>query len=243
MENFNRLWALVSLHNHRSCRIVNRQVNDERTLSRIVQEQRSGTGETYRDSTKMSNGSSVLDKSASVLFVYSAPEIERSRLLSEDSWRRFEGSVLQDTTERQNVWKLNEARRYWYTPTRSQRRESEWRKWTTRNQEKVSVVGEVLCICARECTRRLRRKRKDVSVFWNHMTNGGGSLRWYWPNPIVREYPTSWHRIPCKSEHLLVLWLDSEQSTDLLVRVSRSLCPEWIQSSTKCGFGSVSFLM
>ncbi len=29
-ENSNRLWALVSFHKHRSCRIGNRQVNDKR---------------------------------------------------------------------------------------------------------------------------------------------------------------------------------------------------------------------
>ena len=57
-------------------------------ISRSVQEQRSGAGETYR--TKMSNGSSVLDESASVLFAYDASEIERNRLLSEDLCRRFE---------------------------------------------------------------------------------------------------------------------------------------------------------
>jgi hypothetical protein len=51
----------------------------------------------------MSNGSSVLDESASVLFAYAASEIERSRLLPEDLCRSFERSDLHDTTERQNV--------------------------------------------------------------------------------------------------------------------------------------------
>jgi hypothetical protein len=70
-------------------------------ISRSVQEQRSGAGETYR--TKMSNGSSVPDESASALFAYAASEFERSRLLPEEFFRRFERSDLQDTTERQSV--------------------------------------------------------------------------------------------------------------------------------------------
>jgi hypothetical protein len=43
----------------------------------------------------MSNGSSVLDESASALFAYAASEIERSRLLPEDLCRSFERSDLQ----------------------------------------------------------------------------------------------------------------------------------------------------
>ena len=70
-------------------------------ISRSVQEQRSGAGETYR--TKMSNGNSVLDESASALFEYDAVEIERSRLLPEELCRSFERSDLQDTTEQQRV--------------------------------------------------------------------------------------------------------------------------------------------
>ena len=70
-------------------------------ISRSVQEQRSGAGETYR--TNMSNGSSVLDESASALFAYAASELERSRLLPEELCRSFERSDLQDTTERQSV--------------------------------------------------------------------------------------------------------------------------------------------
>jgi hypothetical protein len=43
----------------------------------------------------MSNGSSVLDESASALFAYAASEIERRRLLSEELCRRsFEGNDL-----------------------------------------------------------------------------------------------------------------------------------------------------
>ena len=70
-------------------------------ISRSVQEQRRGAGETYR--TKMSNGSSVLDESASALFEYAASEVERSRLLPEEFCRSFERSDLQDTTEQQSV--------------------------------------------------------------------------------------------------------------------------------------------
>ena len=70
-------------------------------ISRSVQEQRSGAGETYR--TKMSNGNSVLDESTSALFEYDAAEIERSRLLPEELCRSFERSDLQDTSERQSV--------------------------------------------------------------------------------------------------------------------------------------------
>jgi hypothetical protein len=44
----------------------------------------------------MSNGSSVLDKSASVLFVYAEPEIERSKVLFEELYRRFDGHDMQD---------------------------------------------------------------------------------------------------------------------------------------------------
>jgi hypothetical protein len=43
----------------------------------------------------MRNGNSVLDESASVLFLYSASEIERSRSLSEEElYRSFESSDL-----------------------------------------------------------------------------------------------------------------------------------------------------
>ncbi len=44
----------------------------------------------------MSNGSSVLDESASALFVYDAPEIERSKVLFEEIWRSFDGNDMQD---------------------------------------------------------------------------------------------------------------------------------------------------
>jgi hypothetical protein len=43
----------------------------------------------------MSNGSSVLDESASVLFAYVAPEIERSKVLFEEICRRFDGNDMQ----------------------------------------------------------------------------------------------------------------------------------------------------
>jgi len=43
----------------------------------------------------MSNGSSVLDESASVLFAYAAPEIERSKVLFEELCRRFDGNDMQ----------------------------------------------------------------------------------------------------------------------------------------------------
>jgi len=43
----------------------------------------------------MSNGSSVLDESASVLFAYAAPEIERSKVLFEELCRRFDGHDIQ----------------------------------------------------------------------------------------------------------------------------------------------------
>ena len=51
----------------------------------------------------MRNGSSVLDESASALFAYATKEIERSRLLLEELCRSFEGSDLQDVTERDNT--------------------------------------------------------------------------------------------------------------------------------------------
>ncbi len=43
----------------------------------------------------MSNGSSVLDESASVLFAYAAPEIERSKVLLEELCRSFDGKDMQ----------------------------------------------------------------------------------------------------------------------------------------------------
>jgi hypothetical protein len=46
----------------------------------------------------MSNGSSVLDESASTLFAYAAPEIERSKVLFEGLrvYRSFNGNDIQD---------------------------------------------------------------------------------------------------------------------------------------------------
>jgi hypothetical protein len=44
----------------------------------------------------MSNGSSVLDESASALFAYAAPEIERSKVLFEELSRSFDGNDMQD---------------------------------------------------------------------------------------------------------------------------------------------------
>jgi hypothetical protein len=41
----------------------------------------------------MSNGSSVLDESASALFAYDAPEIERSKVLFEELFRSFDGNI------------------------------------------------------------------------------------------------------------------------------------------------------
>jgi hypothetical protein len=38
----------------------------------------------------MNNGSSVLDESASALFAYAAPEIERSKVLFEELCRSFD---------------------------------------------------------------------------------------------------------------------------------------------------------
>jgi hypothetical protein len=43
----------------------------------------------------MSNGSSVLDESVSVLFVYTEPEIERSKVLFEEICRSFDGNDMQ----------------------------------------------------------------------------------------------------------------------------------------------------
>jgi hypothetical protein len=43
----------------------------------------------------MSNGSSVLDESASALFAYAAPEIERSKVLFEELCRSFDGNDMQ----------------------------------------------------------------------------------------------------------------------------------------------------
>jgi hypothetical protein len=43
----------------------------------------------------MSNGSSVLDEWASALFVYAAPEIERSQVLFEELCRSFDGHDIQ----------------------------------------------------------------------------------------------------------------------------------------------------
>ena len=43
----------------------------------------------------MSNGSSVLDESASVLFAYAAPEIEQNKVLFEELCRTFDGNDMQ----------------------------------------------------------------------------------------------------------------------------------------------------
>ena len=43
----------------------------------------------------MSNGRSVLDESASALFAYAAPEIERSKVLLEELCRSFDGNDMQ----------------------------------------------------------------------------------------------------------------------------------------------------
>ena len=43
----------------------------------------------------MSNGSSVLDESASALFAYAAPEIERNKVLLEELCRSFDGNDMQ----------------------------------------------------------------------------------------------------------------------------------------------------
>ena len=43
----------------------------------------------------MSNGSSVLDESASALFAYAAPEIERSKVLLEELCRSFNVNDMQ----------------------------------------------------------------------------------------------------------------------------------------------------
>ena len=44
----------------------------------------------------MSNGSSVLDESASALFAYDAPEIERNKVLFEEFYRSFDGNDMED---------------------------------------------------------------------------------------------------------------------------------------------------
>ena len=43
----------------------------------------------------MSNGSSVLDESASALFAYAAPELERRKVLFEELCRSFDGNDMQ----------------------------------------------------------------------------------------------------------------------------------------------------
>jgi hypothetical protein len=47
----------------------------------------------------MNNGSSVLDESASALFSYAAPEIERSKVLFEELCRSFDGNDMQGKDE------------------------------------------------------------------------------------------------------------------------------------------------
>jgi hypothetical protein len=47
----------------------------------------------------MRNGSSGLDESASKLFEYAAPEIERSKSLLEELCKSFEGSDMQGTDD------------------------------------------------------------------------------------------------------------------------------------------------
>jgi hypothetical protein len=44
----------------------------------------------------MNNGSSVLDESASVLFAYATPEIERRKVLFEELCRSFDGNDMED---------------------------------------------------------------------------------------------------------------------------------------------------
>jgi hypothetical protein len=48
---------------------------------------------------EMSNGRSVLDESASALFAYDAPEIERSKALLEELCRSFDGNARQGRSD------------------------------------------------------------------------------------------------------------------------------------------------
>jgi hypothetical protein len=58
----------------------------------------------------MNNGSSVLDESASVLFAYAAPEIERSKVLFEELCRRFDGNDMEDKYDQMFLFeKLSEG--------------------------------------------------------------------------------------------------------------------------------------
>ena len=53
----------------------------------------------------MSNGSSVLDEWASALFVYAAPEIERSKVLFEELCRSFDGHDIQGKYDQMLLFK------------------------------------------------------------------------------------------------------------------------------------------
>jgi hypothetical protein len=53
----------------------------------------------------MNNGNSVLDESASALFVYDAPEIERSKVLFEELYRSLTEMIYKASTISYCCWK------------------------------------------------------------------------------------------------------------------------------------------
>jgi hypothetical protein len=91
---------MVSFHNHRSCRIGNRPVSDERAHQERTGEAKRRRGK--HTGTKMRIGGLALHESASALFACATEELEQSRLQREELCGSFEGnsSDIQKTTER-----------------------------------------------------------------------------------------------------------------------------------------------